>query len=252
MNRFTLANHSTRLMASLALAAILLIGCVSTTDAREAPAREEIRAEKSVKPGINESFLKPDLNVGEFVERFEGESREIFANRKAITQAIGLQPGDRIVDVGAGTGPFIGLFAAAVGEQGKVYAIDIAPNFVDHLAQRAKREGFPQIEARLCSEKSVDLPKESVTRAFICDVYHHFEYPRSTMGSVHSALRQGGEVIIVDFERIPGVSSEWILGHVRAGKSEVFAEMQQFGFEFVEEITIAGLKENWVARFRKR
>lgn len=250
MNRLPLARYSTDVL--VALAAISLVGCTGTTGARTASSPEVARAEESVKPGINDSFLNPDLNVGEFIERFEGESREIFAERKAIAQAVRLQPGDRIVDVGAGTGPFIGLFAAAVGARGKVYAIDIAPNFVDHLAKRAQQEGFPQIEARLCSEKSVDLPEGSLTHAFICDVYHHFEFPRTTMGSLHSALRPGGEVIIVDFERIPGVSREWTLDHVRAGKNEVFAEMRQFGFDLVEEIAIAGLRENWVARFRKR
>ena len=186
------------------------------------------------------------------MERFEGESREVFAERATIVAAIGLKPGQAVADVGAGTGPFVGYFADAVGDQGTVYAIDIAPNFVEHLAQRAKREGHNQVEARLCSEDSVDLPADSIDLAFMCDVYHHFEFPRSSMGSIHSALRTGGEVVIVDFERIPGVSREWILGHVRAGKDEVFAEMASFGFVLVEQITMSGLKENWVARFRKQ
>ena len=231
----------------LAIAALSLAACTSPS-----PHATQSAPEESVKPGINESFLDPDLNVDKYVDRFEGESREVYANRKEIVAAIGIKKESSVVDIGAGTGPHIGLFAQAVGKKGKVYAIDIAPNFVEHLAERARKEGHPQIEARLCSEDSVDLPPNSVDYAFMCDVYHHFEFPRSTMATLHSALRPGGEVIIVDFERIPGVSREWILGHVRAGKQEVIQELQSFGFAWVEDLHIEGLKENWVARFRKQ
>lgn len=236
--------------SALALAALL--GCSLVACAGPGATSEAAPPETSVKPGINESFLNPDLNVGEYVERFEGESREVFAHRQELVDAVGLQPGQSIADVGAGTGPFVGLFAQAVGAGGRVYALDIAPNFVEHLAQRAKDEGHPQVQARLCLEDSVDLPAGSIDKAFICDVYHHFEFPRSTMGSLHSALREGGEVVIVDFERIPGVSREWILGHVRAGKDEVVAELDSFGFDLVEEIQVDGVVENWIGRFRKR
>ncbi|MCA9003112.1 MAG: methyltransferase domain-containing protein, partial [Planctomycetes bacterium] len=149
----TTIRRSLFLLTAGLLASFPIVGCAST-DPAPAPAV----AEDSVKPGINDSFLDPELEVGKFVERFEGESREVFANRAEIAAAIGIQPGSSIVDVGAGTGPYIGLFAQAVGPEGKVFAIDIAPKFVEHLSQRAKREGYPQIEARLCSEDSVDLP----------------------------------------------------------------------------------------------
>jgi SAM-dependent methyltransferase len=239
------------LLAATTLATVPFSSCASPTPT-PTPTPTQSVIEDSVKPGINDSFLDPGLKVEKFVERFEGESREVFAQRKVIAAAIGIERGTSIVDVGAGTGPYIGLFAEAVGPEGTVYAIDIAPNFVEHLAQRAKDEGHPQIQARLCSEDSVDLPAKSVNYGFICDVYHHFEFPRTTMASLHSALRDDGEVVIVDFHRIPGVSRDWILGHVRAGKQEVFAEMKSFGFDLVEEIHIDGLEENWVARFRKQ
>lgn len=230
----------------LLLALPFFVACES------APERYEPAPEESVKPGINDSFLDPEMDVDRFVERFEGESREVFFARETIVAAIGLEGGEDVVDVGAGTGPFLAPFSRAVGDEGSVLGIDIAQGFVDHMNQRAQDEGLGNVSAQLCSENSVDLPRNSVDLAFICDVYHHFEYPRSSMGSLHYALRPGGEVVIVDFERIPGVSREWILGHVRAGKEEVFAEMDSFGFDLVEEFDHEELKENWAARFRKR
>ncbi|MEX1023944.1 MAG: methyltransferase domain-containing protein [Planctomycetota bacterium] len=206
--------------------------------------------ELSVRPGINDPFLGAEVDVDDFAMKWEGESREVYVNRAAIVDAMNLEPGSTVADVGAGTGAFLEELARAVGPSGRVLALDIAPEFVARLAERAEREDLPQVEARLCSERSLDLPRNSIDVAFACDVYHHFEYPRSSVGSIARALRPGGEFILVDFERIPGVSRPWILDHVRAGKEQVFGELESFGFTLVEEIELPGLVENWMARFR--
>jgi len=209
-------------------------------------------AEESIRPGANKQFLTPDLDVGHFTEVFEGESRDISTARVAIADAVGLEPGMAVADVGAGTGLFLELLAERVGPEGKVWELDIAPQFVEHLRARAEQGNHAQVEARLCSERSIELPPASIDVAFLCDVYHHFEYPRSTMASIRSALRPGGKVVIVDFERIPGKSREWVLNHVRTGKPEVLEELRGFGFELVEEVTVPGLVENYFVRLAPR
>jgi predicted methyltransferase len=224
---------------ALALAVLaVLAGCAT-------PAAEP---EVSVHPGINDSYV--DADVGQWVERFEREGREIYDRRHDIVAACALRPGMDVADVGAGTGLFVPLLADAVGPDGTVYAVEIVPEFVDHLSERAAAEGLTNVRAVLCTERSVELPPRSVDVVFTCDVYHHFEYPRSTMTSIHRALRPGGTFFVVDFERVPGESSDWILGHVRAGKDEVRAEIESFGFEFVEEIDL--LRANYVMRFRRK
>ena len=80
-------------------------------------------------------------------------------------------------------------------------------------------------------------------------MYHHFEYPHQSLASLHRALRRNGEVFLIDFNRVPGVSSDWILNHVRAGQEVVTAEFEAAGFEKVEEIPL--LKDNYTLRFRK-
>ena len=99
--------------------------------------------EKSVKPGINDQFKKPD--VTKFVERFEGESREVFDKREKVMEALALKQGMVIADVGAGTGFYTRLFAQAVGEQGKVLAVDIAKEFLDHINKTAKDQNLVNI-----------------------------------------------------------------------------------------------------------
>ena len=221
--------------------AILLLAIASATIAQE----------QSVKPGINDKFLDPKLNVEEWTKKFETESREIFHQREKIVAAAGLKPGMAMADIGAGTGLFTLHFAQAVGASGKVYAVEIAKNFLEHIKARAEKSKAANVQTVLCTERSVELPEASVDLAFICDVYHHFEYPSASLATLHKALKPGGELVLIDFKRIPGESSDFIMGHVRAGQEVFEAEVTAAGFEKVSEVTDV-LKENYFVRFRKK
>lgn len=205
----------------------------------------------SVKPGINDKFLDPKLNVEEWTKRFETESREIFHERERIVAAAGLKPGMIMADIGAGTGLFTLHFAQAVGADGKVYAVEIARNFLEHIQARASKASATNVRTILCTERSVELPESGIDLAFICDVYHHFEYPQATLASLHKALRPGGTLVLIDFKRIPGVSSDFIMNHVRAGQEVFEAEVTAAGFEKVEEVT-GLLVENYFVKFRRK
>lgn len=204
--------------------------------------------EKSVKPGINDTFKNP--NPKDFVEKFEVESREVFAKRKEIVEACQVQPGQTVADIGAGTGLFTRLFAEKVGPEGKIVAVDIAQKFLDHIETTSKALGQKNVETRLCTADSTQLPPESVDMAFICDVYHHFEYPGKSMASLFKAVKPGGKVFLIDFRRVEGESKEWTLKHVRAGQEVFEAEIEKVGFKKLgEEAKL--LKENYFVRFEK-
>ena len=130
--------------------------------------------------------------------------------------------------------------------------MDIAPRFLRHISELSRTDGVRNLKTVLCSERSVRLPVNSVDLVFICDAYHHFEFPQSTLGSIHDALRDGGALVVIDFERIPGTSREFILNHVRAGKADFRAEIEAAGFAFEREVAVAGFKENYLLRFRKQ
>lgn len=215
-------------------------------------ARRATQEEKSVKEGINDSFKNPELDPESFVKRFEVESREVYAARQAILAACQLEPGSAVADVGAGTGIYTWLFSEAVGAKGWVYAVDIAAPFVQRIVNTAHANKVTNVTGVICPENAVGLPPNSIDFAYTCDTYHHFEYPMSTLRSIHAALRPGGRFVIVDFERIPGTSREWILGHVRAGKEEVRAEVEAAGFTFTSEVKIEGLSENYFIEFQKK
>jgi len=102
----------------------------------------------------------------------------------------------------------------------------------------------------VCTPNDVRLPPLSVDLVFICDTYHHFEFPLATMRSIHKALKPQGQVVLIDFHRIKGVSSEWAMGHVRAGQEVFVQEIVDAGFKQVEEKKDM-LKESYFVRFEK-
>jgi len=170
--------------------------------------------EKSVRPGINDPFEKPTPT--EFLEKFEVESREIFAKRNEIVSAAKIKPGSIIADVGAGTGLFTRLLAKATGPKGKVIAVDIAQSFLDHIDATCKIEKLDNVSFQLCNQESCLLAPNTLDVAFVCDTYHHFEFPFRTATSIYKALKPEGKLILIDLHRTSGVSSEWAMKHVRA------------------------------------
>ncbi|NOY42594.1 MAG: class I SAM-dependent methyltransferase [Planctomycetes bacterium] len=205
----------------------------------------------SVKPGINKAFVSPDLDVDKYIKLFEIESRDVFVSRNNIVAACGIQKGNIVADIGAGTGLFTRMFSAEVGIEGLVYAVDISPRFLDHIHKESQKNKILNITNVLCAENSVNLPPNSIDVAFVCDTYHHFEYPLPTMMSVYRALKKDGHLIVIDFERIPGKTRDWLMGHVRAGKDVFRAEIQEAGFVLDEEKKVEGLQENYFLKFRK-
>jgi predicted methyltransferase len=228
--------------------ALPLFSCSCEAPARPlAPPPEEV----SAKPGINDEFLGRDVDVKDWVQKFESESREIAALKDEIVAALELKKGQDVADVGAGTGLFLEPLAKAVGVAGRVYALDIAPDFIEALKQRVKLQKLEQVEVRLSKERSVELPPLSIDVAFVCDTYHHFEYPQHVLFSLYKAIRPLGRLYVVDFDRIPGTSRDWILEHVRADRRTFIKEIEQAGFVFEADLPVQGLKENYVLRFRR-
>lgn len=200
---------------------------------------------------INAPYRAEDLDVEVWVERFETEGREAYDFREEIVASIGLEPGQRVADVGAGTGLFEPLLAAAVGPEGKVYAIDIVPEFVDLIAERAEERGLEQVEARLSSERSIEMPPESVDVVFISDAYHHFERHEDMLASIHEALVPGGKLVVVEFDRVEGESPEFVLEHIRASKAQFTEEIESAGFRMTADVTMDGMQQTFVRHFER-
>jgi ubiquinone/menaquinone biosynthesis C-methylase UbiE len=219
--------------------------------AAQAPAPAPPRAQPGTdRPSeINKPFTNPD--VAEYVKRFESESREVYTHRAEIVKAMGLVPGMSVADVGAGTGLFTRMFADRVGPKGRVYAVDVSAPFLKHIAGEAKKRGQAQIHTVRGTQESINLPEGTLDTAFLSDTYHHLEHPESVLASIHRALRPGGRLVVVEFDRRPGVSADFVLKHVRADKSRFVAEITGAGFEPIKNPEPPRLSENFFAEFRR-
>ncbi len=256
-----------RSLTSLLLA--LALGCAATTNedrAPEAPAapRESAPASEtdaaapagsapalvSVRPGVNDRYFEHGA-VDKWTDVLERERREVIAERDDIVAALELRPGMVVADIGAGTGAFMAALSAELGESGKLYAVDIVPSFLAHLRERAAAEGLTNVEIVEATPTASTLPAGSVDLLFICDVYHHFEYPSVYLRDLYAALRPDGRMIIVEFDKVPGKTSERMMAHVRQDKPTLLAEVGAEGFVLEREIDSVELDENYMLVFRK-
>lgn len=198
-------------------------------------------------PEINEQYRHPSYQ--RWQRSLEGEGREVYEKRLAIVEAVALKPGQSVADVGAGTGLFTRLFAARVGREGRVYAVDIAREFVDGNVAQARAAGMNNVVGIVSTQTETRLEENSVDLVFVCDAYHHFEEPKAMLASMRRALRPGGALIVIDFERIPGVSQDWIVKHVRGGKEEFRREIEAAGFRYAGEAKL--MRDNYFLRFTR-
>lgn len=202
----------------------------------------------SVRPGINDYYMDPDFET--WVSRFESPGREVYDQRYKILAALDIKPGMAIADIGAGTGLYTLLFADKVGSDGLVYAVDISKVFMENVARRVQHQGLKNVRTIVSTHRDTLLAASSIDLAFLSDTYHHFEYPQDMLASIHKALKPGGTLAVIDFRKQAGVSSGWVMGHVRANRELVTKEIEAAGFEFSGRED--WLQTNYFLRFRKK
>jgi predicted methyltransferase len=219
---------------------LLALGCVSAC-----------AANKGAPASLNIPFVDPALNVDTWTGRFEGESREVYRERTRIVDALKLKPGMTIADVGTGTGLFVAYFSKAVGPTGRVFAVDISPKFVESVARRAAAAGLSNVQARLSQQTDVDLPAGSVDVLYVCDTYHHFEDTRAILKTIATALKPGGQFVVVDYHRIEGKTRPFLMKHIRANQETFAAEIEGAGFVRLKAPPAPFLSENYLMVFRR-
>ena len=206
--------------------------------------------EPSVQPGLNDRFLSPDLDAAAQANSFESDRREVFLRRHDVIEALGLKQGMVVADVGAGSGFYTALMAEEVGPTGRVYAVEIAPNWIEFLRNRVEEEDLSQVSVVQGTSSSVELPAGAVDLVFSSDTYHHFEFPQTTLATIHEALKPGGRWVVLDYDKIPGVTAASRMQHLRLGRAEAIEEIEQAGFS-LEQLVDLDLQENYLAIFTR-
>ncbi len=196
---------------------------------------------------INKKYEGADATDWE--KRFERKGREVHDRQAAVLEALQIEPGSSVADVGVGSGLYTLAFAGAVGKTGTVFGVDVQDYFLDHVRNKAKKAGVDNVTFVKAEQRSANLDESTVDIIFMCDVFHHVEYPRTYLASLYAALKPGGRLAVIDFIAEEGTSKKWVLEHVRASPTEFRAEFEAAGFVFERAPEL--LEENFFHLYRK-
>ena len=130
---------------------------------------------------------------------YEGFGRDAWQQPEKVVQSLALKPGDRIADLGSGGGYFTFRLSRAVGPTGKVYAVDVDKDMLEDLAERAKKDGYGNVETVLGKYDDPSLPEPGVDLIFTSNVYHHIDARAKYFAGAAKYLRPDGRIAIVDF-----------------------------------------------------
>jgi SAM-dependent methyltransferase len=133
-----------------------------------------------------------------WAKAFDDPARDAWQKPDEVLNALHLQRTDRVADLGAGTGYFSVRIAKLVPE-GKLFSIDIEPEMLHHLRERAHHENLGVLVPILASAESANLP-EPVDLVLVVDTYHHIDNRIAYFSKLKGSLRSNGRLAIVDFK----------------------------------------------------
>jgi ubiquinone/menaquinone biosynthesis C-methylase UbiE len=172
-------------------------------------------------------------DVEHWASVFDDPARDAWQKPRELVAALGIRPGMAVADLGAGTGYFSHHLARAVGPHGTVFAVDVEPNLVVHLRERAEREQTENVVPVLASTNDARLPAGRVDFVLIVDTYHHIDDRLHYLVRLKGALRRDGRVAIVEWQKreLP-IGPE--MEH-KIARELVVDEMTSAGYRLVEE-----------------
>lgn len=178
-----------------------------------------------------------------YIEILESADRVRNLQVDRVIQVLDVRKGDQIADVGAGSGLFSRPLARKVGKEGTVYAIDIDPALLDHIRQRARDEGLPQIKTILAQADDPLIPAK-VDLILLVDTLHHIEKRPSYLENLKQYLKPDGRIALIDFE------TDWPSHHeeMRYTKVQLESWMEEIGYTKVAEHPF--IKNNFFVVYR--
>jgi ubiquinone/menaquinone biosynthesis C-methylase UbiE len=187
------------------------------------------------KPLTMEEMHKLHADSKAYIAMLDDPARDAYQKPHEVITALALRDGERIADIGAGSGYFTLRFAEHVGGRGQVLAVDVSPDMIVHLNQRVRDAGLDNVRTILALPDDPMLAPASVDRVFICDTWHHIGNHPQYLSGLKKDLMPGGQVIIIDFRK-----TEMAVGpppEMRVSRADVVAEFERNGFRLVKEHT---------------
>jgi len=161
---------------------------------------------------------------------FDDPERDTWQKPHEVVKALALKPAAVVADIGAGTGYFSARIANMF-PRATVYAVDVEPEMVRHLAERAKREGLKNLKAVTAKPDDARLPVKADV-ILLVDVYHHIDDRERYFRKLGASLKADGRLAIIDF-RLD--SPEGPPKEARIAPQQVRAELANAGYELAQE-----------------
>ena len=130
-----------------------------------------------------------------WLERSEREKEE---NVSSLIKNMKIKSNEVIADIGAGSG-YHAFRIASLVTNGLVYAVDIQPEMLMAIEKKKEFKNINNIETILGTEKTVELPKNSVDKILMVDVYHEFSFPVEMINSIKNALKPSGQLFLIEY-----------------------------------------------------
>ncbi len=151
-----------------------------------------------------------------------------------VVEALEIQPGDRVADIGAGSGYFLSYLSQAVGPGGTLYAVEVEEALVRELEERVAREGYSNVVVVLGEYGDPGLPDGALDLVFLCNTYHHIEGRPAYFGALQGDLGEAGRVAVVDpNDDLGGVLRLFLDEGHTTGADALVEEMRVAGYRHV-------------------
>ncbi|QOY92176.1 methyltransferase domain-containing protein [Paludibaculum fermentans] len=175
------------------------------------------------------------------------DDREREENPQLAVKLLGIQAGDIVADVGAGSGYYTELLANRVGPAGKVYASDLQPGMLQLIRERIEKKGLKNIQVVQASEASPNLPNAALDLILMVDVYHEFSKPQEMLRAMRGSLKPGGRLVLLEYRKEDAAVP--IREEHKMSVAGVRAEVEPEGFRF--EKVLPDLPWQHILIFRK-
>jgi len=166
----------------------------------------------------------------QWAKSFDDPKRDASQKPREVIDALALKPDSVIADIGSGTGYFAVRFARMV-PKGRVYGVDIEPDMVKYLAERAERESLKNLNALMGTPTDPRLP-EKADLIVMVNVFHHIADRERYFRNLRGSLKPGGRIAIIDHSMD---SREGPPQSARIAPERVKAELKSAGYAFVQE-----------------
>jgi arsenite methyltransferase len=189
-----------------------------------------------------------DRPLRDRIATMERAQRDEWQKPDEVVKALGLNNGDIVADVGAGSGYFSRRLSRAVGPKGRVYAVDVAADILAYLKDRADQEGLRNIVTIVSQPDDPMLPPNSVDLVFFCDTTHHIDSRVAFYRKLAPAVRQHARMAIIDYP--PDSPHAPHRPEQLVPRAQVINEAEQAGFKFVKDFQF--LPYHYFLVFEKR